>query len=211
LEWGLKFEIPEDAPAGYGARAIQCDECLDFLHDRMGAFAKDETSVRAWSVLMDRPGVNETIRENYAKLYNEGKLQQHQDGIEVLFEDEAVKVVADTRGSHGYVYIAGWIKPSVDITERADKSHPEFEKYENESLNRWTVGRVPEVGEVVGTRCNELGDVLVVRYENYCGWLHLVVFPMNPPEWYRKQAKLGKKGWKTTNIVGGEVAERKAA
>jgi hypothetical protein len=214
LEWGLKFEIPENATAGYGARAIQFSDQLDFVPDRMQGFAKDDKSWDVWTKVAGRKCVDQTIRETYARLYNEGKLQPDQEGVEILFEDEAIKVVADTRMSCGYVYIAGWLKPSVDISERIGKDHERFEDYskEGEQLLRWTPAfPPPAVGETVSTRCNELGDVVVLRYENYCGWLHLVVLPLDPPEWYRKQAKLGRDGWKTTNIVGGEVIERKAA
>jgi hypothetical protein len=213
LEWGLIYAIPEDAPAGYGARAIQHYDKLDFLPDRMGAFAKDDATQKVWAAVIGRPEVDETIRANYAKLYNEGKLQHDKGGVEVLFEDEAVKVVADTRGSYGYVYLAGWLKPSVDISERIGRDHERFEDYtpEGEKLLRWTPENPPPaIGEVVGNNC-DLGDVMVVRYANYCGWLHLVVLPLDPPKWFREKAPLGKRGWETTNIVGGELRERKAA
>ena len=109
LEFGLKFSIPEDAPAGWGARTIQHGEVLDYVPDRQDAFAKDEASGKVFMEVINRTGMRDAINASYRKLYLEGKLRGSQEGVEVLFEDEAIKVVADTRGSYGYVYLAAWI------------------------------------------------------------------------------------------------------
>ena len=57
LEWGLVHEIPEDATAGYGARAIQHYDKLDFVWDRMGAFA-DYVKIEAARLLRVPDGLS---------------------------------------------------------------------------------------------------------------------------------------------------------
>ena len=204
LAWGLTNEIPDDAPAGYGARCIQEKDMLDFVWDRQDIFAIDEAHQRALSAVFDRDGFVQHVQTKYSELFNAGKLQHNRSGTEFLFEDQAIKVVANTNSSHGYVYLAAYLKPSDDVSKLAGKDHPEFQNWENKAIKRWTHKRLPAIGEQINA--NSMGKVTVLRYLNLVGWLHLISLPLDPPEWFRKQAALGKT-WQVCSVVGGEVRE----
>jgi hypothetical protein len=187
MTFGLVNEIPKDSPSGWGARAIQKGSCLDIVWDRQDVFAVDEAHHNVLSLLLNRAGMFEHIQGKYAELYNSGKLQGNQAGTEVLFEDHALVVVANTNGSYGYVYLAAYLKPSDDVSELAGKDHPEFADWESKTIKRWTYKRLPAIGEGIVAAVNNIGKVTVLRYAAFNGWLSLIVLPSNPPEWYRKQ------------------------
>ena len=62
------------------------------------------------------------------------------------------------------------------------KSYTEFEKL------TWVCDKlIPKVGEEVNVKVNGIGRSIVNKYFVEHGFIGLLVQPLNPPDWYRKQ------------------------
>lgn len=97
--------------------------CL--LPDRQGLAGPDR------KVLMDKMngGIMAKVQERTRELQAEGKVWTHpshpidwgaevrnrpdRGSLVVLYEDDEVKVVANSNGSYGYLYLAAWLKPEA--------------------------------------------------------------------------------------------------
>ena len=188
LEFGLRTEIPNDAPAGYGVRCIQEDNRLGFVWNRQDMFAIDEGHAEALKTVLNKTGITELIADNYRNAYHRDELRGNKRNTVILFEDDVLVVKADTLGSHGYVYLCAYLKPS-----------------DNPSEATWSgKGPVPEVGETIFHNCNNIGKSIVLRHHNIHGFVHLWCWPINPPAWYKKQNKQGTNGWRVCTCVGSE-------
>lgn len=187
LSFGLIREIPNDAPAGFGARCIQSGSCLDFVWNRSDVFAITDGHFKALKAIMNA-GVSHELNSAYTKAYNAGELERDTDNTVTLYDDKALTIKANTNGSYGYVYLCAYLKPSDDIAGLI---------WSHEKL-------IPSIGESVTVRCNNIGDSMVLRHQSVHGYAHLLVLPFNPPEWYRKQNKLGN-SWKVCSVSGGEI------
>lgn len=166
LEWGLKAEIPEDAQAAWGARAIQQYDKLDLLPDRQDSFAVNESMKAGFWAAWGRAGMLGVIRDAYSKLWQAGKFRHDQAETVRIYEDNALVTVGNTNGSHGYVYLAVYLKP-----------HRASEK-------------LPAPGESVYVAVNDIGEATVIRHDEEHGYPVAVVIPTDPPRWYRKQNRL---------------------
>lgn len=105
LAYGLA--LPEGVTTAWGARLIAPS---DLLHDRQDLVAADDESkakLIAW--LNGTPAGTGAIREMQERLV-EMRYSMPDGGEFVAYEDEHGKVIADTRRSCGYVYVAGWLK-----------------------------------------------------------------------------------------------------
>jgi hypothetical protein len=188
LAFGLRHEIPEASPAGWGARAIQYGIAgvkpgwLDFLHDRQDGFARDEKTMRMFLDMLNAMKINQAINKLCVAEYRKGNLQPSTGGLVVLEneklfnEDGPLVVKADTKGSCGYVYLCAYLLPSDDmsgVVTAADESY----SFEDKDALKWS-GKfpVPSVGDQLTSGNKQLGTCTVVRLANYHNWVHAWVW-----------------------------------
>jgi len=111
--WGLGLQ-PDDAPAYWGARAIlgsyRDKSPIDLLPDRQGG-GGPLFSVLA-SLLNDAGGLK-VAQARVAALLNNYIMSSTKAQEFTLIDNDMMKMVADTRGSHGYLYISAWLKPET--------------------------------------------------------------------------------------------------
>lgn len=103
LAYGLRT-APEDRPA-WGARLIWPS---DLVHDRqdLSGPRPDAEVLTAW--LNDGP-LREALREA-KRLALAYELRPADNREVVLYEDDRGIVKANPQGSHGYLYVAAWLK-----------------------------------------------------------------------------------------------------
>ena len=127
LAWGLSSEVPEDALAAWGCRAIakvssrttkegrklhiKMYATIDVPCDRKDFVGegKDRAAFRRW--------LEENMEGAWAKaeeLLEAGVMRGDSAELFTLAEDNGAKVVANTNGSHGYLYVAAWLKGDVN-------------------------------------------------------------------------------------------------
>jgi hypothetical protein len=97
---------PEDLRAVWGARLIAPN---DLLWDRQGLIADDDEAkaeLVAWlnGEVRGQGALNEALRR-LARI----PLANVDEEV-VIYEDATGKIVGNTQASHGYVYVAGWLK-----------------------------------------------------------------------------------------------------
>ena len=104
--WGLR--APIDARASWGARGIANWGTLDIPWDRQQVSGEDKASIELVNKL--NGGILEKVHLSYQRLADMGEIQGHMANRVTLYEDDEIKVVGDTRASHGYFYLVGWLK-----------------------------------------------------------------------------------------------------
>lgn len=109
LGWGAHRLVPENAPAAWGARLIVNQEgWVDLVPGRQDAIGSDE----AVKALLDQlnGGVNKVWMERLREQLVAGKIRVNQSADVTLYEDEALIVAGNTNASHGYFYVAAYLK-----------------------------------------------------------------------------------------------------
>lgn len=175
----------DGSPAIWGARAIATeDPGFGLVADRVSWYAGNDAE-RAALVLALNKGVLDVCRERFAELKDE-HWDIHRVAKEyVLYEDDAIKVLGNTRNSHGYLYLAAWVKPN---------------NFEGKWVGKWQ----PSSGDKVEVTVNGIGRALVLRGHRIYSVAGLCVMPISPPDWYRKQNRLGRNGWTHAWVTGAE-------
>ena len=109
LAWGLADAVPDDAVAAWGARAIAArGDTMSIVWDRQGAVGNKSDRRR---LLFELNGLAlERAREQYTEHRLRGRLLNGKSGrVTLVTGSHGFKLVADTRASHGYVYLAAWM------------------------------------------------------------------------------------------------------
>ena len=190
--WGYAPAIEraqmDGSPAIWGARVIATEgPGFGIVPNRVSWYTADMGARRALVIALNS-GILDACRERFAELKDE-HWDIHRVAKEyVLYEDDAVKVVGNTNGSFGYLYLAAFIKPE-------------------DHAGDWRGNVRPVPGEVVNVTINSIGEAIVLRSHSVYNVAGLYVMPINPPDWYRKQNQLGSKGWKSGWITGVEFTE----
>jgi hypothetical protein len=103
--------VPGTALAAWGARAIMDPgPTLGLLHDRQSWCYKTPEARTALLEALNDAGVLAAIRQSYKTLVNRGEVTQSDENEVVLYEDDNVKAVGNSNASHGYFYLACWLK-----------------------------------------------------------------------------------------------------
>lgn len=106
LGFGLR-DLPDDLTCAWGARWIWPD---DVVWDRQDVFGS--VSDRNDLVMWLNGGALAGAREQARSLASGHVLSPRDDNTVTLFEDERGIVRGNPQGSHGYLYVAAWLKPS---------------------------------------------------------------------------------------------------
>lgn len=111
IDWG-DWLVPDDAIVAWGARLIvkQTGD-VDLVPDRQGGWslADDEGHRRRFLELLNDRVPNRNLKAAISVALLSGKLKTREETKLVLFDDGELTVVADTRASHGYCYVAAWV------------------------------------------------------------------------------------------------------
>jgi len=124
LAWGLSWAVPEDSHAAWGARAIVEGTGFGLLPDRQSIWSDDDAARKKLIAALNGPGepvfgALHHAQERVTALREAGTIcGPNGEGGDleqenVLYEDDAVKMVGNTNGSFGYLYIAAWLKPEA--------------------------------------------------------------------------------------------------
>ena len=108
LNFGYNAGLPDGVRAAWGARFIFPD---DLLHDRTGIFG-DEAERKALIAWLNG-GALRAIRDAAS---NAG-LRPNESREVVLYEDDKGKAVANPNASHGYLYVAAWLKEHEAVAD----------------------------------------------------------------------------------------------
>lgn len=136
LEWGLNAH-PESTPAYWGARAIlgsyRDKSPIDLLPDRQ-AGGGDLFPLLA-SLLNDAGGMK-VAQARVSALLNNNLMSSRERKEFTLIDNDMMTMVANTNGSHGYLYLSAWLKAETfDLSDA-----------------KWSgTGEPPEAGETVET------------------------------------------------------------
>lgn len=104
LRWGLPSAVPAEAIGAWGCRAIvNVDNTVDLVPDRI-----DQQGSRVIFERVDNLYPVPTMREQIAEKLRSGHMLNQFQGQVTLYESDLLTVVADTRGSFGYCYVAAW-------------------------------------------------------------------------------------------------------
>ena len=94
----------------------------------------------------------------------------------------------------------------INKVQQPVSSYTEFEK-----LQWVTTKPIPAVGSEVNVKINGIGRSKVLKYFVEHGFIGLLVQPVDPPEWYRKQnastTDSALYDWDACHVFPAEVAE----
>lgn len=122
LYFGLNAH-PKNTPGYWGARAIlgsyRDKNPIDIVANRQNG-GGDLFSVLA-SLLNDAGGLK-VAQARVRALLNTWQMSSSEAKLFTLVDNDMMKMVADTRGSHGYLYVSAWLKPETFNLEGAEWS-----------------------------------------------------------------------------------------
>ena len=163
LDWGLT-PIPDgEFLAVWGARAIFVRREISLLPNRQQMFGHQDArnELCDWINHVGLPKLKRHVEEN------------HWDGAtEETFtiDDWPIQMKASPRRSHGYMYLTA--------TMRGEEKFPD---------GKWSNTFIPQIGETVKAKCNDIGKCKVLGYMQEAGWNAIVAKPLKPPKWFVKQ------------------------
>jgi len=105
LGFGLR-QIPDDVVTCWGARLIWPNSLVWDRQDIVGP-EPDRHELTTW---LNGGALNAALNEAYRMAGSSRELEQHDDRVVTLYEDDKGVVKANPQGSHGYLYVAGWLK-----------------------------------------------------------------------------------------------------
>lgn len=109
LTFGYNQGLPDGTTVAWGARAILNSGTVDLVHDRQSTIGTGPELDELLALL--NSGVNARwiarVKELCDGLEMRGGKAEHFE----LYVDQDVTVVANTKASHGYLYIAAYLTP----------------------------------------------------------------------------------------------------
>jgi hypothetical protein len=111
LPFGCTKGLPDGVQVAWGARLIAP---ADLLWDRQGCAGGEEGGPER-AKLLDwlGAGAGDKARD-FCRATNMGVSNGDSSDVVTLYEDDQGMVVGSPQGSHGYVYIAAWLKEHVN-------------------------------------------------------------------------------------------------
>lgn len=159
--WGYNCELPEGWRARWGARCIWPqgyaygvsggvsggEYPLDILGDRQSWHSPEggEADRRALQTLLNQCGLLRFIQARMAAYVRQRHVNTSEPNEVVLYENDFVKAVGNSNGSHGYFYLTVYIKPPPDLTKLITANDPD--EASANGGNVWSNENVPRVGD----------------------------------------------------------------
>ena len=105
LAWGANVTLPEGVAAAWGARLIWPD---DLVWDRQSSAGSDEgkAALETW---LNSGRLKEALAVARQKA-RDYELRPDESRLVTLWETDRGIVVANPQSSHGYLYVAAWLK-----------------------------------------------------------------------------------------------------
>lgn len=123
MNYGYSPAITHKHPAYWGARAIFHSEGWDILPDRQGWLAINEHAQSTLGNLLGG-GALRQANEAFRKHVKDGTVSSGEGRRVVFYEDTRVRIVGDTNGSHGYVYLTAMLLDGVEDDPGPTLNHP---------------------------------------------------------------------------------------
>jgi hypothetical protein len=117
LDFGLDSAVPMSARAAWGARALTTRNGIEFVWNRKGYCWKTKEDWEELKKILEG-GLFDKI-EKEGKRFSRGvetedgrwlKIRGDEAVLFTLIDNDKVKVVGNTNASHGYFYLAVWLK-----------------------------------------------------------------------------------------------------
>jgi hypothetical protein len=120
LDWGLNAH-PEDSPGCWGARAIlqSGSNPIDIVGNRQDA---DGPLFGVLASLLNDAGGLKVAQARVRELQNTWQMSSSESKLFTLVDNDMMTMVANTNGSHGYLYISAWLKAETFNLEGAEWS-----------------------------------------------------------------------------------------
>jgi hypothetical protein len=150
LGFGLR-EMPEGVTTAWGARWIFPN---DMVHDRQDLKGENRDALIEW---LNGGAIKAALIEA-RELVGRWEMFPDSDKTLVLFEDETGKIVGNPQSSHGYLYVAGWLKADAPGTHLIIESHWRGEVWEGDVVLPTTGESVEHVLEVVFRLFNRVDE-----------------------------------------------------
>jgi hypothetical protein len=108
LGWGAAELVPQGAKAAWGARMIiGQDGRAELVGDRQHAVGDDNAAIDALLGHMNQIAKPvDKVRE----MLLASQIRTDEAAEVTVYEDEVIKVAGNSNASHGYFYIAAWLK-----------------------------------------------------------------------------------------------------
>lgn len=106
LGYGLRAGLPEGVTAAWGARWIYPN---DLVPDRQDLKGENTELLKDW---LNAGALNEA-RIEAARLAKSWQMFKDKDQTYVLVDDEVGTIIGNPQASHGYLYVAAWLKADV--------------------------------------------------------------------------------------------------
>lgn len=108
LAFGCVKALPEGTTTAWGARLIWPN---DLVHDRQDLQGPEADKLKGW---LNGGALREAL-EAAASGARRGWVKPSEDHTVTLHEDEDGIVVGNPQASHGYLYVAAWLKGDDDV------------------------------------------------------------------------------------------------
>jgi hypothetical protein len=131
LGYGLR-SIPEEVSTAWGARWIFPN---DMVHNRQDLKGENTDALIAW---LNGGAIKAALIEA-RELVRRWEMFPSSDKTLVLYEDETGKIVGNPQSSHGYLYVAGWLKADAPTQPQFKPGDRVFSHY---TMQWGTVERV---------------------------------------------------------------------
>jgi hypothetical protein len=106
LAFGLNKELPAGATAAWGARWIFPNDMLPDRQDFAGMETPAGVKLKAW---LNGVGIRKA-KDMAERLDKQGSLYRDENRTATLYEDLTGVIVGNPQASHGYLYVAAWLK-----------------------------------------------------------------------------------------------------
>jgi hypothetical protein len=124
-DWGLWSACPEDAKIAWGARTIieepdgyRKKYNIDLVWDRQGTRGAEDhrNELQAFCDKLNGT-VLKVAFDRACSLLRDRKMEMHEEGLFTLYDNDGVKVMGNTNGSCGYLYVIAFPTEEDDESE----------------------------------------------------------------------------------------------
>jgi len=108
--WGYSPAVTKEHAAYWGARTIwKGYGPMDIVHDRQSVLATDKVTADRLVAHLNG-GALKKANKRLDELANRWEVSPSEPNEVVLYDDASVRIIGNTNGSHGYLYITAQLK-----------------------------------------------------------------------------------------------------